>query len=292
MRYVGSVIRPPSEASSLIVQVTYGCSNATCDFCATYLDKPFGVRPFAEIAEDVRGLPPGVKERTQRVFLADGDAVALSPRRLHEILELLHDELPRLERVSSYANAQNLLHRSVDELRGLRAAGLRLVYLGLESGDDETLRAIHKGVTVSEQIEGCRRATQAGMELSITAILGLAGAKRSLIHARATGAALSAIDPEYIGVLTLIVVAGTPMAARVVSGQFAAPGVLGMLRELREIIAATEVSGCLFRSNHASNYLLVGGRLPDDKPAMLAALDTVLAAPQAAALRPEAWRLL
>ena len=145
---------------------------------------------------------------------------------------------------------------------------------------------------MSEQIEGCRKATQAGMELSITAILGLAGAERSLIHARATGAALSAIDPEYIGVLTLMVVAGTPMAARVASGQFAAPGVLGMLRELREIIAATEVSGCLFRSNHASNYLPVGGRLPDDKPAMLAALDTVLAAPQAAALRPEAWRLL
>jgi radical SAM superfamily enzyme YgiQ (UPF0313 family) len=292
MRYVGSVIRPPSEASSLIVQVTYGCSNATCDFCATYLDKPFGIRPFAEIAEDVRGLPAAVKERTRRVFLADGDAVALSPRRLHEILELLHAELPRIERVSSYANAQNLLRKSVDELRALRDAGLQLVYLGLESGDDETLRAIHKGVTVAEQIEGCRRATEAGMGLSITAILGLAGAERSLIHARATGGALSAIDPEFIGVLTLMVVRGTAMAARVASGGFVAPDVLGMLRELREIIASTEVSDCLFRSNHASNYLPVGGRLPDDKPAMLAALDTALATPEAAALRPEAWRLL
>jgi radical SAM superfamily enzyme YgiQ (UPF0313 family) len=292
MRYVGSVIRPPSEASSLIVQVTYGCSNATCDFCATYLDKPFGIRPFAEIADDVRWLPPGTKERTRRVFLADGDALTLSPRRLHEILALLHAELTRLERVSSYANAQNLLHRSIGELRGLRDAGLQLVYLGLESGDDETLRAIHKGVTVSEQIEGCRRAAEAGMELSITAILGLAGAERSLIHARATGEALSAIDPEFIGILTLMVVPGTAVAARVASGQFVAPGVLGMLRELREIIAATEVSDCLFRSNHASNYLPVGGRLPADKPAMVAALDAALATPDAAALRPEAWRLL
>ncbi len=292
MRYVGSVIRPPSEASSLIVQVTYGCSNATCDFCATYLDKPFGIRPFAEIAADVRGLTPGVKERTRRVFLADGDAVALSPRRLHEILELLHAELPRLERVSSYANARNLLRKSVGELRSLREAGLQLVYLGLESGDDETLRAIHKGVTVAEQIEGCRRATEAGIGLSITAILGLAGAERSLIHARATGEALSAIDPEFIGVLTLMVVRGTGMASRVASGEFAAPDVLGMLRELREIVASTEVSDCLFRSNHASNYLPVGGRLPDDKRAMLAALDAALATPEAAALRPEAWRLL
>jgi radical SAM superfamily enzyme YgiQ (UPF0313 family) len=292
MRYVGSVIRPPSEASSLIVQVTYGCSNATCDFCGTYLDKPFGIRPFAEVADDVRALPPGVRQRTRRVFLADGDAVALSPRRLHEILALLHGELPRLERVSSYANAQNLLRKSVEELRGLREAGLQLVYLGLESGDDETLRAIHKGVTVSEQIEGCRKAAEAGLKLSITAILGLAGAERSLIHARATGEALSAIDPEFIGVLTLMLQPGTAMATRVASGRFATPGVLGMLRELREIIAATEVSDCLFRSNHASNYLPVGGRLPADKPAMLAALDAALAAPEAAALRPEAWRLL
>jgi radical SAM superfamily enzyme YgiQ (UPF0313 family) len=292
MRYVGSVIRPPSEASSLIVQVTYGCSNATCDFCSTYLDKPFAIRPFVEVAEDVRGLSPAVKERTRRVFLADGDAAALSPRRLHEILALLYAELPRLERVSSYANAQNLLRKGVDELRGLREAGLQLVYLGLESGDDETLRAIHKGVTVSQQVKGCRRASEAGIELSITAILGLAGAERSLIHARTTGEALSAIDPEFIGVLTLMVVPGTAMAARVASGRFAAPGVLGMLRELREIIAATEVSDCLFRSNHASNYLPVGGRLPADKPAMLVALDAALATPGAANLRPDAWRLL
>ncbi len=292
MRYVGSVIRPPSEASSLIVQVTYGCSNQGCDFCGTYLDKPFAIRSFAEIEEDVCRLPAAIKQSTRRVFLADGDAVALSPRRLQEILGLLHAQLPRLERVSSYANAQNLLRKSVEELRSLHEAGLRLVYLGLESGDDETLRAIHKGVSAAEQIEACRKAKQAGIELSVTAILGVAGAARSLVHARATGRALSAIAPRYIGVLSLMIVPGTAMAARVTSGEVAVPDALGMLRELREMIAAIDVGDCLFRSNHASNYLPVGGRLPGDKPAMLAALDAALAAPEAAALRPESWRAL
>ncbi len=142
MRYHGNVIRPPSEASSLILQVTYGCSNNTCDFCGTYLDKPFAVRPSHEVEEDLRGLPGGTKRRVERVFLADGDALALSTRRLLDILALVHAELPNLERVSSYANARNLLAKSVDELRGLREAGLELLYLGLESGDDQTLADI------------------------------------------------------------------------------------------------------------------------------------------------------
>ena len=292
MRYVGSVIRPPSEASSLIVQVTLGCSSAACGFCGTYLDKPFAVRPFAKIAEDVRALPAVFKETTRRVFLADGGAVALSPRRLHEILALLHTELPRLTRVSSYATAQNLLGKSVKELRELHTAGLQLIYLGLESGDDETLRAVHKGVTVDEQIEACRKAAAAGIELSITVILGLAGTERSLIHARATGEALSAIDPRYAGVLSLLVVPGTAMAARVADGDLVVPDAPGMLRELRAMIAATEVSDCVFRCDHASNYLAVGGRLPAEKPALLAALDEAIAAPERASLRPEDRRLL
>ena len=292
MRYHGAVIRPPSEASSLILQVTYGCSNNTCDFCGTYLDKPFGVRPFAEVVEDVTGLPAAVKQRVTRVFLADGDALALSPRKLHEVLALLRDECPHLERVSSYANARNLLAKTVDELRGLREAGLTLIYLGLESGDDETLAGIHKGMTVAEQIEGCRRASEAGLRLSVTAILGLAGTARSGEHARATGEALSAIDPEYIGILTLMLTPGTAMDRKVASGEVVLPDSVGMLRELRGIVAALDVSDCLFRCNHASNYLPVGGRLPRDKAAMLVSLDKVLDAPQSVQLRPESWRLL
>ena len=215
MRYHGAVIRPPSEASSLIVQVTYGCSNNTCDFCGTYLDKPFAVRPFDEVVDDVIGLPSSVRARVRRVFLADGDALALSPRKLHDILDLLHRALPDLERVSSYANARNLLAKSVEELAGLRENGLDLLYLGLESGDDQTLADIHKGMTVAEQIEGCRRASEAGIELSVTAILGLAGVARSLEHGKATGEALSAIDPQYIGILTLMLTPGTAMERKV-----------------------------------------------------------------------------
>jgi radical SAM superfamily enzyme YgiQ (UPF0313 family) len=292
MRYHGAVIRPPSEAASLILQVTYGCSNDTCDFCGTYLDKPFAMRPFAEVAEDIAALSPGAKQRTDRVFLADGDALALSARRLLEILELLRRELPNLARVSSYANARNLLGKSVEELGELCAAGLELLYLGLESGDDATLAEIHKGITVAEQIEGCARASAAGLALSVTAILGLAGVERSLAHATATGKALSAIDPKYIGVLTLMLEPGTRMTKRVARGEIVLPDSLGMIRELREIVANIDVTDALFRSNHASNYLPVGGRLPADKAAMLAALDAVLVASDRASLRPEAWRLL
>jgi radical SAM superfamily enzyme YgiQ (UPF0313 family) len=292
MRYHGAVIRPPSEASSLIIQVTYGCSNDTCDFCGTYLGKPFAVRPFSEVQADIVNLPLSVKQQVERVFLADGDALALSSRRLLDLLALLRNELPRLQRVSSYATALNLLAKPEAELRGVRAAGLTLIYLGLESGDDETLMAVHKGITVQQQVDGCRRAAQAGIDLSITAILGLAGAERSLLHAQATGAALSAIDPQYIGLLTLMLTPGTAMAERVRRGELVLPDTLGMVRELREIVAHTNVSDCLFRSNHASNYLPVGGRLPHDKDEMLRALDMVLAAPEKAMLRPESWRQL
>jgi radical SAM superfamily enzyme YgiQ (UPF0313 family) len=301
VRYHGAVIRPPSEASSLIVQVTYGCSNNTCDFCGTYLDKPFGVRPFDEVVDDVIGLPSSVRGRVRRVFLADGDALALSPRKLHDILDLLRRALPGLERVSSYANARNLLAKSVEELAGLRQSGLDLLYLGLESGDEQTLADIHKGMTVAEQIEGCRRASEAGIALSVTAILGLAGIARSREHGKATGEALSAIDPAYVGILTLMLTPGdgrerltpgTAMERRVASGEIVLPDSIGMLRELREIVTGLDVTDCLFRSNHASNYLPVGGRLPQDKQAMLAALDKVLLAPESVQLRPESWRLL
>jgi len=292
MRYHGAVIRPPSEADSLIVQVTYGCSNNTCDFCGTYLEKPFAVRPFDEVVEDVIGLPASVRQRVRRVFLADGDAMALSTRKLDAILDLLHRALPNLERVSSYANARNLLGKSVEDLAALRGRGIQLLYLGLESGDEQTLADIHKGMTVAEQIEGCRRASDAGMQLSVTAILGLAGRERSLQHARATGEALSTIDPEFIGILTLMLPPGTAMERKVASGLMALPDSLGILRELREIVAHIDVTDSLFRCNHASNYLPIGGRLPGDKAAILARLDKVLDAPASTQLRPESWRLL
>ncbi len=292
MRYYGHVIRPPSEAYSLIVQVMYGCSHGKCSFCGSYLGKPFRIRPFEEVVEDLKSLSPGEKNRVRRVFLCDGDALALPVRRMVELLDLLKVELPHLERVSAYANAHSLLRRSPDELAEIRAHGLSLLYLGLESGDETTLAAIGKGVTVAQQVETCRKAKAAGFALSITAILGLAGRERSLEHAQATGRALSAIDPEYIGILSLMLEPGTRITAQVERGEFHLADPLTLVRELREIIANTDVTHAIFRSNHASNYLSVGGTLPENKEALVRALDLILERPERARLKPEAWRAL
>ena len=294
VRYHGAVIRPPSEADSLIVQVTYGCSNNTCDFCGTYLDKPFGVRPFDEVVEDVTGLPVTVRQRVRRVFLADGDAMALSTRKLDEILDLLHRALPNLERVSSYANARNLLAKSVEELAALRERGLELLYLGLESGDEQTLADIHKGMTVAEQIEGCRRASEAGMQLSVTAILGLAGRERSLDarggHRRG---ALRHRPGVHRHAHPHAHARARRWSARSRPAQLVLPDSIGMLRELREIVAHLDVTDCLFRCNHASNYLPIGGRLPRRQggdPGV--AGQGAGRAGRRRSLRPESWRLL
>jgi len=245
-----------------------------------------------EVIKDIRELPSGVKARVQRVFLCDGDALSIPERRMVELLDLLHNEFPRLERVSAYANAHSLLRLEPSALSDIRRHGLELLYLGLESGDEPTLEEIGKGVTVDEQIRACRRAKDAGFQLSVTAILGLAGRERSIAHARATGRALSAIDPDFIGLLSLMIEPGTRMAERYQDGDFVMPEPLELLREMREMIAATEVTEAVFRANHASNYLPLRGTLPRDKEALLSLLDQLLANPDRVALRPEAFRAL
>ena len=289
-RYEGGVFRPPSEASSLIVQVMYGCSYNQCTFCGMYLDKRFRVRPFAEVQEDVQGLSPALKRRVDRVFLADGDALALPAKSMLRILDLLRAELPSLQRVSSYANTHSLLRRTEAELREIREHGLELLYIGLESGDDEVLARTNKGVTSEQIVAACRKAKTAGFAISLTAILGLGGVERSLQHARATGQALTAIDPDYIGILTLMLAPGAPLAEAVHRGEFPLPGPEASLRELREIIAATDVTNAVFRTTHASNYLAIEGNLPEDKPAMLAGLERILSGSGAGLLRPEYLR--
>jgi len=291
-RYYGHVIRPPSEANSLILQVMYGCSHGDCTFCGSYVDKPFRVRPFAEVIEDVKNLPEGYKAHIDRVFLADGDALAIPKRRMLELLDLLHAELPSLQRISAYANAHSLLRLSQEDLAEIREGGLELLYLGLESGDDPTLEWIKKGVTVAQQIEGCGKAKAAGFAMSVTAILGIGGNERTHEHAIGTGKALSAIDPEYIGILSLMLEAGTEMTEAVRSGQFRVPEPLDLLRELREIIANIDVTNAVFRSNHASNYLALRGTLPKDKQTLLDGLDHVIEMGSGARLKPEGWRAL
>lgn len=291
-RYYGDVYRPPSEADSLILQVMYGCSHGDCRFCGMYTGKRFRIRPAAEVREDILGLVPAVKQAVRKVFLCDGDALVLPVRSMVTILDLLAAELPRLERVSAYANAHSLLRKSPSELREIRSHGLEMLYLGLESGDEKTLALMGKGVTVAEQIEGCRQAKEAGFRLSVMAILGLGGVERSLEHARGTACALSAINPDFISMLSLMLAPGAPLAEDVSRGEFAIPDAVATLRELREVIAGTNVTRAVFRTTHASNYLPLEGTLPDDKPAMLEVIDQVLAMGEEAPLRPDWLRRL
>jgi radical SAM superfamily enzyme YgiQ (UPF0313 family) len=290
MRYLGQVIRPPSEADSLILQVMYGCSHGECAFCGSYLGKPFRIRPFAEVRDDVLRLLADVRDAIGKVFLCDGDALSIPSRRMVEVLDLLAAELPHLSRVSAYANAHSLLRIPEEELREIRAHGLELLYVGLESGDEATLAQTGKGVTAAEQIEAFRKAKRAGFRLSVTAILGLAGVLRSFAHARGTGEALSAIDPDYIGILTLMLEPGTQLYDEARRGDFVVPGPPQLLLELREMIDATDVTYAVFRTNHASNYLSLRGTLPEDKAGLLRLLDDVLAAPDRARLKPEHLR--
>jgi radical SAM superfamily enzyme YgiQ (UPF0313 family) len=291
MRYRGTVVRPPSEARSYILQVTYGCSHNRCTFCGTYLDKPFQVRPADEVLEDI-ALAQQLLPHTRRVFLADGDALVLSTRRLVPILDALASAFPHLERVGIYANARNLLDKSEADLALLRRKGLGIVYLGLESGSDEVLKRVRKGATAAEMVRAVHKAQAAGMRVSIIGILGIGGPELSSTHAEATGRVISEMDPDYFSLLTLMLVPGTELHRQWQAGTFQLMTPTAMLTELRQIIAhLDDLSGCVFRTNHASNYLPLAGTLPQDKARLLATLDEALAQGKSA-LRPESWRAL
>lgn len=289
MRYRGTIIRPPSEAESYILQVTYGCSYNRCTFCPTYLDKPFSVRPAEEVREDIelaRRVLPGMR----RVFLADGNALVLSNRRLLPILSTLREAFPRLARIGAYANAQDILRRTPEELSYLREARLSIIYIGLESGDDVVLEQVKKGATAGEMIEAVRRAQSAGMKVSVIGLLGLGGAERSREHALATARAVDAMSPRYFSLLTLMIVPGTELHEQQRRGAFVLPSPLDLLGEMRIVIDhLTDLGGTIFRTNHASNYLALAGTLSRDRERLLARIDDCLArGPRA--LRPEQAR--
>ncbi|MDO8943005.1 MAG: radical SAM protein, partial [Desulfobacterales bacterium] len=202
MHYEGNIIRPPSEANSILFQITVGCSRNQCTFCGTYQGERFRIKPDEIILEDI-GFAATHCRRQRRVFLCDGDALIVPQKRLLRILDEIRSHLPWVTRVGTYANAKSLRLKSADELKELRARGLGILYMGLESGDAVTLKAIHKGAGPEEMIAAGRKARQAGFKLSITVLLGIAGRERSLVHARETGRVLSAIDPDYVGALSL-----------------------------------------------------------------------------------------
>ena len=285
------VIRPPSEADSYILQVTYGCSHNRCTFCGTYPDKPFCARPIEEVLEDIALAQAEIPD-TRRVFLADGNALVLDTERLVTILDALHFAFPRLRRVGIYASARDILGKTAADLAVLQQRTLEIIYLGLESGSDEVLRRIHKGITAAEMVAGVQKARQAGMRVSVIAILGLGGTELSLQHTAETSRVVRAMDPEYLSLLTLMLVPGTELHRQWQSGTFALPDPAGLLGELRQVIAGLDgLSRCIFRTNHASNYLPLAGTLSRDKTRLLATLDEALRQGRSA-LRPEGWRAL
>jgi radical SAM superfamily enzyme YgiQ (UPF0313 family) len=288
-QYRGTVIRPPSEADSYILQVTYGCSHNRCTFCGTYPEKPFQVRDEDEVLQDIE-LAGRRMPNTRRVFLADGNAMALTAGRMLRILDALSQAFGSLQRVGAYANARDLLAKSDAELTAMYSGGLRIVYLGLESGSDTILRQVNKAATAQEMTEAVQRAQAAGIRVSVIALLGLGGPGLSAEHAEATGRVVSAMDPRYLSLLTLMLVPGTPLHQAYCEGTFQLMSPESLLAELRQVIVHLNgLSGCIFRTNHASNYLPLSGTLPKDKGRLLATLDVALQQGRAA-LRPEAWR--
>jgi radical SAM superfamily enzyme YgiQ (UPF0313 family) len=269
--------------------VTVGCSRNKCTFCGTYAGERFRIKPDETIMEDI-AFAAAYCRRQRRVFLCDGDALIIPQARLLHILKAIRDQLPWVTRVGAYANAKSLKLKSPDELGQLRGQGLGILYMGLETGDDATLTRINKGADSATMIAMGRKAGDAGFKLSITVLLGIAGRERSQTHARETGRVLSAIDPDYVGALSLMLIPGTPLYDDWRSGAFTLIDPPEMLAELRTMIAETSLSQGLFHANHASNYLPIRARLPRDKEATLALIDKALAGD--VALKPEFMRAL
>ncbi len=276
MRYVGSIYRPPSEANSYLLQATIGCSWNHCTYCAMYAEKEFRVREMGETIEDIKMAGNALGDRVRKVFIMDGDALAMSLDHWEPILETLNTTFPRLRRVSCYATARNLLAKSQDELNHLRQLGLKLLYIGPESGDDVTLKSIAKGATASDHIQAASKARQAGMRQSLIFLLGAGGTDRSVEHASASARLATAMDPEYLSALTLMLVPTTPICRMVQSGHFQLPTVEGLLHELRIIVEQTNPTAAIFHSNHASNFLPLSGRLPRDRQYFLQQIGAAL----------------
>ena len=268
MRYIGNIYRPPSEAYSLIVQMTVGCSHNRCAFCDMYADKHFYVRPVEDVLADFAWCRRQYRS-IGRVFLADGDALMAKTEDLLRVLDYIRRELPECQRVTCYASPKSVRRKTDAELKALREANLQMVYMGLESGSDDVLRRMRKGCSAGQIVEAAQRVRGAGMAVSVTAISGLGGREQWQEHAEATGRALSAIRAEYIGLLTLMVEPGTPVAQWVGDGSLTLLSAQEVLAETYELLRHTDSEGSVFRMNHASNYLNLRVTLNRDRGVML-----------------------
>jgi radical SAM superfamily enzyme YgiQ (UPF0313 family) len=288
MRYEGKIYRPPSEADAYILQATIGCSWNHCTYCDMYRSKSFRVRDLEETLADVREAGAALGDRVNKVFVADGDALVLDAEHWEAILAACSKAFPNAKRVSAYATAMNVNEKSGAELRRLRELGLSLLYMGPETGDDVTFKRIAKGSNFEEHVEAARRAHDAGMKVSAIFLLGAGGDERSEEHAEASAKLITEMDPEFVSALTLTVIPGTPIEKLQESGRFVLPPVSRLLEELRTIVSQAAPTNAVFRTNHASNYLPLSGRLPADRDRIVSVLDKALAGE--VALRPESSR--
>ena len=286
------IVRPPSEANSFLLPVTLGCSHNKCTFCGTFTGIKFRIRPLEDIKRSIDTVAENYSWSMRRIFLENGDALICPQRRLVEVLKYLNEKFPNLEKIGTYATPQSALIKSADELKELKQLGLKIAYLGVETGDGELLKKINKGASYDEIVEAGRKIKQAGITLSVTVILGLGGIKDSKKHAMGTARILTDLDPDFAGALTIMLVPGTPLHKEWEDGKFTIISPFQSLDELKLIIENSNFTKCFFTANHASNYLPLKARLPQQKAEILKLIDEVLTSKDMSRLRPEFIRAL
>jgi radical SAM superfamily enzyme YgiQ (UPF0313 family) len=292
MDYVGNVIRPPSEAYSMIIQVTVGCSHNQCTFCGTYKGEKFRIKDMATVRRDIDEAS-GCGHPFTKAFLADGDVLILPNGTLLEIIGYIKKKNRRIERIGVYGNTKAILKKTPGELEELRAAGLGIVYQGIESGNREVLRRIHKGAFPHRMLEAAEKVMGAGILLSQTVLLGIGGTEMSEAHAADTGELLGRMSPDYASALTVMLLPNTALYREFRNGAFSLPDKFGLLTELRTILRNMEVRRqCFFTSNHASNYLPIRATLPQEKRVVLEMLDHIIESRDERILKPEHMRAL
>mgnify|MGYP002640418767 CR=1 FL=1 len=287
MHYDGILYRPPSESQSLLIQMTVGCSYNRCSFCAMYDESEFHLKPIESVLEDIE---EGISYRFRRVFLCDGDALIAPMPYLEKVMSAIKESMPTVERIGIYGDPRSILKKSVEELRRLKELGLGIIYHGIESGDEATLKAINKGVTVEETVAAGLRVKEAGIQYSAIVLLGIAGRTRSLEHARATAAVLNRIQPDFVGVLTTMVIEDTPLYELAEQEKFYMPSRFGLVEELKTMIENLDLKKGLLTSKHASNYLTVRVVFPYEKHQIIKLLTEVLESRDEELLKSETER--
>jgi len=275
MNYIGNIFRPPSEANSILIQATIGCSHNKCSFCEMYKDKSFSIKNENQVLKDIEEAGR-LYPRTRRLFICDGDALIIPQKRLITILNEIKTKIPKVRRVGIYANSRSIEIKTEEELKELYENGLGIIYLGIETGDNKILGKIDKSATFDHFVESGKKVKNSGIKLSVTVLLGIAGKERSINHAIETGKLLTKIDPDYVGALTLMITEGTDLFVESNKGNFKLLSPNDMLVELGTMISETTLSNGYFHANHASNYLPVSAHFPEDKEKTLLQINNAI----------------